>query len=121
MNAPKISHTVVFANPDSPQRTASAGQCEPAFATSSGERYTWLASTTTRLTPMRPIAPPGNGSNISPTMTPAKMAKYHQANCGSPAGGGIKATMIATTIGAIPFQEILMRPCGPGAVSPGDP
>src|SRR5271165_1872446 len=106
MNAPKISHTVVFENPESAQRIASTGQREPAVAACSGERYTWFASTATTVIPIRPIAPPGKGSNISPTMTPANIAKYHHANCGKPPGAGTNARTIAIAIGAIAFQEI---------------
>jgi len=58
---------------------------------------------------MRPIAPPGSGSNMRPTMTPAKIAKYNQACCGRPWGGGMTARMIATATGAMAFQEIFMR------------
>src|SRR5512134_835422 len=108
MNAPKISHTVVFANPDSPQRIASAGHLDPTFAACSGERYTWLASTTTSVMPIRPIAPPGSGSNIRPTMTPAKIAKYHHACCGSPSGGGMSARMTAMATGAAAFHQFFI-------------
>ena len=108
MNAPKISHTVAFENPDSAQRIASAGHRGPAFASCSGEKYTWLASTRTVVTPSRPMAPPGRGSSIRATTTPAKMAKYHHACCASPSGGATRARPIAMTIGTSALHETLI-------------
>jgi hypothetical protein len=35
--------------------------------------------TVTDVTPMRPSAAPGSGSSMSPTITPAKIAKKFQA------------------------------------------
>src|SRR5208337_3875577 len=118
MNAAKISHTVLFEKPESAQWIASPGQCEPAVAACSGDRYTWFASTATTVIPIRPIAPPGNGSSISPTMTPANIAKYHQANCGKPRGAGISARRIVTATGAIAFQKVCVGAGEPGAAPP---
>ena len=75
MKAAKMSHTVLFEKPDSAQASAAFGALNPGLASSAGLNSTQGASSVTRVTPMRPIAPPGSGSNISPTMTPAKMAK----------------------------------------------
>ena len=58
------------------------------------------------VTPMRPIAPPGSGSSISATMTPAKIAKKYHAWRASPAGGGSSASTSVTAIGTSAFQEM---------------
>src|SRR5712692_5329399 len=58
---------------------------------------------------MRPMAPPGSGSNINPTMTPAKSAKKYHACCANADGGGISAMMIATATGAKCFH-VSFRP-----------
>ena len=104
MNAPKISQTVVFEKPDSPQVSAALNDLNPGLARSAGENSTHCESTTTVVTPIRPIAPPGSGSSIRPTITPTKIAKKYQACGARPSGGGISATMIATAIGASAFQ-----------------
>src|ERR1035437_10630355 len=91
MNAPKMSHTVLLANPDNAQLSAAFGALKPGFASSAGLYSTHGASAATRLTPMMPIAPPGSGSSIKPTTTPAKMAKKYNAGWGSPSGAGIRA------------------------------
>ena len=69
------------------------------------------------VTPMSPMAPPGNGSNIKPTITPAKSAKKYQACCGRPSGAGMSASAIAIPTGATCFQVIftppLLRMVGP--------
>src|SRR5262245_41524462 len=59
---------------------------------------------------MSPIAPPGSGSNMRPTMTPTKMAKKYQACCASPSGAGINAMMMATAMGAMAFQFMFPLP-----------
>jgi hypothetical protein len=51
------------------------------------------------------MAPPGRGSSISPTMTPANIAKKYHACGARPAGAGSQARTIATAIGATAFQE----------------
>ena len=51
------------------------------------------------------MAPPGSGSSISPTMTPAKIAKKYHACGASPSGGGNAAIASATRIGASAFHE----------------
>ena len=81
---------------------------KPGFASSAGANSTQGASTVTSVTPIRPMAPPGSGSSISPTMTPAKMAKKYHACGASPAGAGMSAIAIATAIGTSAFQEIFM-------------
>jgi hypothetical protein len=53
---------------------------------------------------MKPIAAAGNGSKMSPTITPANKAKYHHACCAKPCGAGATAISAATTIGASAFQ-----------------
>src|ERR1051325_4672958 len=66
--------------------------------------------------PIKPIAPPGKGSNIKPTITPAKIAKKYHACCASPAGAGISAIMMATRSGAKFFQVTSPAFCtGPAA------
>ncbi len=51
------------------------------------------------------MAPPGRGSSISATMTPAKIAKKYHACGASPCGGGSNASASVTAIGAIAFQD----------------
>src|ERR1035437_1559425 len=108
MKAPKISQTVAFEKPDSAQVSAALAGLKPGFANSAGAYKTQGERQVTSVTPMRPTAPPGNGSSIRPTITPAKMAKKYQACGASPAGAGSSAITTATTIGAIAFQEIFM-------------
>src|SRR3954465_5675402 len=91
MNAPKISQTVAFEKPDNPQVRAAFAALNPGLASSAGLNSTQGESTVTVVTPMMPIAPPGNGSRMRPTMTPAKIAKKYQACCGRP-GAGITAS-----------------------------
>src|SRR5512139_163123 len=104
MNAPKISHTVVFEKPDSAQVSAALNDLKPGLASSAGENSTHCESTATVVTPIRPIAPPGSGSSISPTITPAKIAKKYQACGARPAGARISAMMTATAMGESAFQ-----------------
>src|SRR5688572_8872466 len=104
MNAPKISHTVVLENPDSAHESAARGALNPAFASCSGLKKTYSENTATIVTPISPMAPPGNGSNMSPTMTPTKMAKKYHACGARPAGGDISAIATATAIGAMAFH-----------------
>src|SRR3990172_10939904 len=66
------------------------------------------------------MAPPGSGSNIKPTISPAKMAKNYQACCGKPSGTGASATTKATTRGAKCFQVIFIF-CPPFSVIEDDP
>ena len=75
MKAPKISHTVVLEKPESAQASAARAELKPGFASCSGLKKTHSDSTVTSVTPMSPIAPPGSGSNMRPTMTPTKIAK----------------------------------------------
>src|SRR3954467_6672230 len=110
MKAPKISHTVVLEKPESAQANAARASLNPGFASCSGLKKTQGDSTVTTVTPMRPIAPPGSGSNMRPTMTPAKIAKKYQACCGSPAGVGVSAGTAAPAPGAMAFQGIFMTP-----------
>src|ERR1035437_1938259 len=108
MKAPKISQTVAFEKPDSAQVSAALAGLKPGFANSAGAYKTQGERQVTSVTPMRPTAPPGNGSSIRPTITPAKMAKKYQACGASPAGAGSSAITMATMIGVIAFQEIFM-------------
>ena len=94
MNAPKISHTVVLEKPDSAHASAARASLKPGFASCSGLKKTHGDSTATSVTPMSPIAPPGSGSNMRPTMTPTKIAKKYHACCGRPAGAGMSAMTI---------------------------
>src|SRR6188474_1831933 len=110
MKAPKISHTVVLENPDSAQFNAARASLKPGFASCSGLKKTHWDSTATSVTPMSPIAPPGSGSNMRPTITPTKIAKKYHACCGRPSGAGMSAMMIATAIGAIAVHLIFMTP-----------
>ena len=100
MKAPKISQTVLLENPDSAQVRAAFAGLKPSLAISAGENSTQGASTVTSVTPMRPMAPPGSGSTIRPTMTPAKMAKKYQACCGRPSGAGASASAMTTAMGS---------------------
>ena len=61
MKAPKMSHTVELENPDSAHASAERGALKPAWASCAGLKNTYGASTATRPTPIRPIAPPGSG------------------------------------------------------------
>ncbi len=79
MNAPKISHTVVLAKPDSAQVSAALYALKPGLASSAGANSTNCDSTLTTVMPISPIAPPGSGSSIRPRMTPAKIAKKYHA------------------------------------------
>ncbi|OIQ68080.1 hypothetical protein GALL_503330 [mine drainage metagenome] len=108
MKAPKISQTVTFEKPDSAQDNAALAGLKPGFASSAGAYNAQGERTVTSVTPMRPMAPPGNGSSIRPTITPAKIAKKYQACGASPVGAGSSAITTATTMGAIAFQEIVM-------------
>src|SRR5450755_3087022 len=122
MNAPKISHTVPLEKPDNAQVSAALAGLKPGLASSAGAKSTQGASTVTSVTPMRPMAPPGSGSSIKPTMTPANRAKKYQACGAKPAGAGSRAKTIATAIGARGFQGSFIesalsflgrsRPCG---------
>ena len=75
MNAPKISQTVLLEKPESAQLKEALSGLKPGFASCSGEYRTYSDSRATKVTAINPIAPPGKGSNIRPTITPAKMAK----------------------------------------------
>ena len=75
MNAPKISHTVVLEKPESAQLKEARAGLKPVFASCSGLKKTYSDSTVTSVTPIKPIAPPGSGSNMRPTITPTKIAK----------------------------------------------
>ena len=86
MNAPKISHTVVLAKPDSAQVSAALYALKPGLASSAGANSTHCESTVTTVTPISPIAPPGSGSSIRPRMTPAKIAKKYHAWGARPCG-----------------------------------
>ena len=108
MNAPKISHTVLFENPDSAQVSAALAGLNPGFASSAGAYITHGASSVTTETPMSPMAPPGSGSSIRPTMTPAKIAKKYHACGARPAGAGIRAIAIATATGTTAFHSIFI-------------
>jgi hypothetical protein len=111
MKAAKISQTVVLEKPDSAQVSDALAGLKPALASSAGANSTQGDSTVTTLTPIRPMAAPGSGSSIRPTMTPAKMAKKYQACGARPAGGGISAsTMAATTTGSRNFQGAAPAP-----------
>src|SRR4051794_7797322 len=104
MNAPKMSHTVVLENPDSAQESAARGALKPALASCSGLKNTYCENTVTIVTPISPIAPPGSGSNMRPTMTPTKMAKKYHACGARPAGGDMSAIAAATATGATAFH-----------------
>src|SRR5512147_1434935 len=101
MNAPKMSHTVALAKPESSHARAALNALKPGFASSAGAKNTYGESTATTVTPISPIAPPGSGSSISATMTPAKIAKKYHACGASPAGGGTSAINSVTAIGTI--------------------
>src|SRR5687768_12054784 len=107
MNAPKINQTVEFEKPESAQVRAAFVGLKPDLASSAGPYSTHGASSVTIVTPIRPMAPPGKGSNIKPTITPAKIAKKYQACCAKPAGAGMSAIAIATTTGARCFHVML--------------
>src|SRR5512137_1443270 len=92
MNAPKISHTVALEKPESSQVTAALYALKPGLASSAGENSTYGESTATTVTPISPMAPPGSGSSIKATITPAKIAKKYQACAANPAGGGSSAS-----------------------------
>ena len=115
MKAPKISHTIVLAKPDSAQVSAALYALKPGLASSAGANSTNCERTVTTVTPISPIAPPGSGSSIRPRMTPAKIAKKYHAWGARPAGGGISASTIARTIGASAFHET----CGGRTVTAG--
>src|SRR5574337_1079861 len=74
MKAPKINHTVPLENPSSAQLSAAFAGLKPGFASCAGLKKTHSQSTVTRVTAMRPMAAPGMGSSIRPTITPAKIA-----------------------------------------------
>ncbi len=105
MNAPKMSQTVLLAKPDSAHVSAASGALKPGFASSAGPNSTYGASTATSVTPMRPMAPPGRGSTIRATITPAKIAKKYHACSARPAGGGKRASASVTPIGSSARQE----------------
>ncbi len=86
MKAAKISHTVEFEKPDSAQVRPALAGLNPALASSAGPNRTYGARIVTSATPIRPMAAPGSGSSIRPTMTPAKMAKKYHACCARPSG-----------------------------------
>src|SRR5512134_2077888 len=108
MNAPKMSHTVVLEKPERAQFNAALASLKPGLASCSGLKKTQGDRMATSVTPIKPIAPPGSGSNMRPTMTPTKMAKKYHACCGSPAGAGMRAMMMATATGATAFHGIFM-------------
>jgi hypothetical protein len=75
MNAPKINQTVLLENPESAQLNEALSALKPGFASCSGENRTYSDSRATKVTAINPMAPPGKGSNIKPTITAAKIAK----------------------------------------------
>src|SRR5271166_3011379 len=78
-NAPSMSHTVGLLYPDNAQVRAAAAGRKPGCDNCWGLNSAKGASTVTSVKPMIAIAAPGNGSKISPTITPAKIEKYNQA------------------------------------------
>jgi hypothetical protein len=92
MNAPNISHTVVFEKPDKAHLIESAG-----FGPTKPR-------TAIRKTPINPIAAAGIGSRIKPKMTAEKMAKKYHAVKFSPCGAGSMAMMIPKSSGSAAFQ-----------------
>src|SRR5271165_5656655 len=96
-----MSQTVGLLYPDSAQVRAALAGWKPGCANCWGLKSAKGASTVTSVMPMMAMAAPGNGSTISPTMTPAKMEKYNQAKCANPDGGGISARISVTATGAI--------------------
>ena len=80
MNAPKMSHTVVFEKPERAHLIASAG-----FGST-------RPRTVARATPVTPTAAAGIGSRTSPTTTAQNRAKKYQAVGFRPSGTGRRAT-----------------------------
>src|SRR3954463_1254616 len=117
MKAPKISHTVVLEKPESAQLKAARASLKPGFASCSGLKNTHGDNTVTTVTPMSPMAPPGSGSNMSPTMTPTKMAKKYHACGARPAGGAMRAIAAAAAIGAMAFHGMPERPGSKGGAA----
>jgi hypothetical protein len=70
-----MSQTVLLEKPESAQLNEALSALKPGLASCSGENRTYSESRATKVTAIKPMAPPGNGSNIKPTITPAKMAK----------------------------------------------
>src|ERR1051325_7718022 len=106
MNAPKISQTVAFENPDSAQLMAALLRLNPGLASSAGLYSTHGARSVVRVTPAIPMAPPGSGSSIKPTITAMNSAKKYHACFGKPAGAGRRAIITATTTGVTNFQLV---------------
>src|SRR5512146_45992 len=100
MKAPKINHTVLLEKPDKAQVSEALVGLNPGLARSAGPYSTHGASSVASVTPIKPMAPPGNGSNIKPTITPAKIAKKYHACCASPGGAGSRAMTTVTATGA---------------------
>jgi len=72
MKAPEISQTVLLPMPESARLRLAFAGLKPGVASYSGLQNTHSQSTVTSVTPM---AVPGTASSISPTITPAKIAK----------------------------------------------
>ena len=75
MNAPKISHTVLLEKPESEELKRGIRRIKTGLGELFWENKTYSIEHRTKATAINPMAPPGNGSNISPTITPAKIAK----------------------------------------------
>src|ERR1700761_8513748 len=99
MNAPPTSQTVVEPNPDSAQLIVWLTTLNPGLARSAGEYNVQRDSTATRVRPISPTAGLGSGSVTSAAITPVKIAKYHQACCASPGGGGVAASARVSATG----------------------
>jgi hypothetical protein len=98
-------------NPDSAQEIAALVGLKPVAASCAGENNTNRASTAAAVTPRSPTAAAGTGSTISPTMTVTNSARYHQACCGSPGGGGSRTMTKPIASGRIVAS---VRPFVPG-------
>src|SRR5829696_439703 len=109
MKAPKMSHTVGLAKPESAQARAALAGLKPGLARSAEPYSTQGARTVARVTPRRLTAGPGSGSTIRPTITPAKMAKKYHACGARPAGAGMTAMASATATGSRAFQSTRRR------------
>jgi hypothetical protein len=108
MNAEKASQTVPLLKPDSAHSIARAGALKPGVASSAGPNKVHGANVATIVTPISPIAEPGNVSRINPSTTPAKIAKKYHAFWDNPAGQGVNATTIAATSGAVIVSSLLI-------------
>lgn len=99
VNAPKISHTVGLENPETAHSNALTVGLNPGWANSSELNRTYGPNRAATEIPINPMAPPGRGSKISPTIHPKKMAKNLHAWGSSPRGTGMIRMINVARIG----------------------